>query len=167
MAMHVEQRGKSLFKDWEGLRTEVYPDSGGEPTIGIGHRLTRAERTSGKILLAGQAIKYANGLTQPQCWVLLHQDLEPVERLVNTSVLRPLTQNQFDALCSFAFNVGNGAFAGSTLLKLLNRGDYGAVPAQMARWNHDNGQVVEGLTNRRAKEIALWNTPDDVKQGVL
>ena len=157
---HVGPQGKALLKEWEGLRTEVYADSGSEPTIGIGHRLTRAERTSGKILLTGQAIKYSGGLTQAQCWTLLHQDLEPVERLVNTAVMRPLTQNQFEALCAFAFNIGNGAFAGSTLLKLLNRGDYSAVPVQLTRWIYDNGQVVEGLTNRRAKEIALWNTPD-------
>jgi lysozyme len=70
-----------------------------------------------------------------------------------------LNQNQFDALVSFAFNVGDGAFRSSTLLRLLNQGQYDQVPAQLRRWNMDNGHVVQGLINRRNKEIALWNTP--------
>ena len=159
MPMQVGQQGKNLFKEWEGLVTHVYLDSSGAPTIGIGHLLTRSERTSGKIVIQGQALDYRNGLTEQQCWDLLDQDLDGVEKTVNEAVTVPLNQNQFDALVSFAFNVGNGAFCGSTLLKLLNQGQYDQVPAQLERWNKDNGHVVQGLVNRRAKEIALWNTP--------
>jgi lysozyme len=157
--MQVGQNGKNLFKEWEGLVTHVYLDSGGAPTIGIGHLLTRSERTSGKMIIQGQALDYRDGLTEQQCWDLLDQDLDGVEKTVNEAVTVPLNQNQFDALVSFAFNVGNGAFRGSTLLKLLNQGQYDQVPAQLERWNKDNGNVVQGLVNRRAKEIALWNTP--------
>jgi lysozyme len=159
MPMQVDQRGKDLFKEWEGLVTHEYLDSGGAPTIGIGHLLTRSERTSGKIVIGGRAIDYRNGLTEQQCWDLLGQDLDGAEETVNEAVTVPLNQNQFDALVSFTFNVGDGAFLGSTLLKLLNQRQYDQVPEQLKRWNKDNGHVVQGLTNRRAKEIALWNTP--------
>ena len=159
MPMQVDQRGKDLFKEWEGLVTHEYLDSGGAPTIGIGHLLTRSERTSGKITIGGQAMDYRNGLTEQQCWDLLGQDLDGAEETVNEAVTVPLNQNQFDALVSFTFNVGDGAFCGSTLLKLLNQRKYDQVPEQLKRWNKDNGHVVQGLTNRRAKEIILWNTP--------
>lgn len=156
--MQVGQAGKQLFKEWEGLRTHVYLDSGGEPTIGIGHLLTRDERASGKIWINGQPVRYANGLTEQQCWDLLEQDLDIAEAAVNDRVIVPLTQNQFDALVSFAFNVGAEAFRKSTLVRALNQGQYDQVPTQLRRWVRDNGVVVPGLVNRREKEIDLWNT---------
>lgn len=159
MSMQVGQNGKNLFREWEGLVTHEYPDSGGAPTIGIGHLLTRSERTSGKIVINGAPFDYRDGLTEQQCWDLLDQDLDVAERAVNEAVSAALNQNQFDALVSFAFNVGEGAFRGSTLVKLLNQGQYNEVPAQLRRWVRDNGQIVQGLVNRREKEIALWNTP--------
>ena len=159
MENKVGDKGKRLFQEWEGLITHVYIDSGGEPTIGIGHLLTRSERMSGKIVIDGKAVVYRNNLTEEQCWALLDQDLDDTEKCVNDAVKVELNQNQFDALVSFVFNVGNGAFLGSTLLKVLNQGKYDEVPTQLERWNKDNGHVVRGLTNRREKEIALWNTP--------
>ncbi|MGR8980830.1 MAG: lysozyme [Gammaproteobacteria bacterium] len=159
MSMQVGQRGKNLFKEWEGLVTHEYLDSGGAPTIGIGHLLTRSERMSGKIVIKGQGFAYRNGLTEQQCWDLLDQDLDGTEKAVNEAVTVPLNQNQFDALVSFVFNVGDGAFRGSTLLKLLNQRQYDQVPVQLRRWVRDNGHMVQGLVNRREKEIALWNTP--------
>jgi len=155
----VGDKGKQLFKEWEGLVTHVYIDSGGEPTIGIGHLLTRSERMSGKILIDGKSFVYRNGLTEEQCWALLDQDLAGTEKSINDAVKVVLNQNQFDALVSFVFNVGKGAFLSSSLLKVLNQGKYGDVPAQLLRWNKDNGHVVKGLTNRREKEISLWKTP--------
>lgn len=155
--MRVGQAGKQLFKEWEGLRTHVYLDSGGEPTIGIGHLLTRDERASGRIWINGQPVRYANGLTEKQCWDLLDQDLDIAESAVNDRVIVPLTQNQFDALVSFAFNVGAEAFRKSTLVRVLNQGQYDQVPTQLRRWVRDNGSVVPGLVNRREKEVSLWN----------
>jgi lysozyme len=157
--MQVGQSGKNLFKEWEGLELNEYLDSGGAPTIGVGHLMTRSERMSGKIIIQGKAVIYRNGLTEQQCWDLLDQDLDSAEKAVNGAVTAALNQNQFDALVSFSFNVGNTAFLNSTLLKVLNAGQYDQVPAQLRRWVRDNGKIVKGLVNRREKEVALWNTP--------
>lgn len=155
--MKTSQHGKDLLRKWEGLSTEVYLDSGGAPTIGIGHLLTRSERTSGKIVIGDREGDYREGLTEEQCMELLAQDLGESEDCVNRKVKVPLTQNQFDALVSFVLNVGCQAFAGSTLLRTLNAGRYEDVPAQLRRWVFDNGVRVPGLVNRREKEIDLWS----------
>jgi len=157
--MQVGQSGKKLFQAWEGLELNEYLDSGGAPTIGVGHLMTRSERMSGKIMINGKGVVYRNGLTVQQCWDLLDQDLDFAEASVNSMVKVSLNQNQFDALVSFIFNVGESAFRNSTLLKVLNAGHFDQVPAQLRRWIRDNGKVVKGLVNRREKEIALWNTP--------
>lgn len=154
--MEIGDQGKALFREWEGVVPHVYLDSGGAPTIGIGHLLTPSERSSGKLWLRGRPLDYHDGMSAEDCEALLEQDLEPVQRCVNGAVKVPLTQNQFDALVSFAFNVGNDAFLNSTLLKRLNAGRLDEVPSELARWNRDNKRVVPGLVNRRNKEIALW-----------
>ena len=155
--MKSSQNLKNLLEQWEGIKQQLYIDSGGEATIGIGHLLTRSEKTSGKISIAGQDVKYESWLSVAECRELLDQDLNVPERTVNSLVFTELNQNQFDALVSFTFNVGDSAFKNSTLLKLLNAGSYDKVPEQLRRWNKCNGMIVQGLVNRREKEIALWN----------
>jgi lysozyme len=157
--MTVDQKGKNLFAQWEGNIPQVYLDSGGQPTIGIGHLLTQSERSSGQIVIGGVAVAYAGGLTPQQCFDLLDQDLQEAEATVNAAVDVALNQNQFTALVSFTFNLGGAAFTGSTLLTLLNEGRYPQIPGQMILWVHSHGLVVKGLINRRNDEIALWNTP--------
>jgi lysozyme len=159
--MKASQNLKNLIASpgWEGLKQQVYLDSGGAPTIGIGHRLTRYELSSGKIEGANETIRYQNGITVKQCWDILDNDLKDPEENVNRGVRVTLTQNQFDALVSFCFNVGGPAFLKSTLLNKLNSMLFQQVPEQLRRWIHDNGKVVQGLINRREKEIALWKTP--------
>lgn len=156
--MSISLRGKELIREVEGLRTEVYPDSGGAPTIGIGHLLTKAERMSGKLWIGTTVGDYREGLTIDQCWELLEQDLVPAEKAINDFVSVPLSQNRFDSLVSFVLNVGVEAFRESTLLRVLNQGFYDQVPAQMRRWQYDNGLVVLGLKNRREQEVALWES---------
>ncbi len=156
--MQMSENGKKLLAQWEGVRLEVYKDSAGLDTIGVGHLLTKSERESGHIVINGQPAPYANGLTNEQVMDLLAQDLERFEKAVTDNVTVPLNQNQFDALVSFAFNVGVNAFRNSTLLRLLNQGKYDEVPAQLRRWNKAGGRVVQGLVNRREKEIALWSS---------
>ena len=157
--MRLSTRGLSLLKQWEGSSPRLYRDSAGLLTIGVGHLLTRAEISSGKILINGSAVDVRNiGLTDAQTLKLLEQDIRPAEAAVNEGVALPrsLEQHQFDALVSFTFNVGVAAFLGSTLLKLLNKEQYDDVPVQLARWNKAGGRVVPGLVNRRTNEIMLW-----------
>src|SRR5436853_7015410 len=155
--MQMSPHGLELLEQWEGFKTTVYKDSAGLPTIGVGHLLTKSELSSGKITINGVPVKYGDGLTEQQVTDLLAQDVQPAAAAVNNNVKVPLNQNQFDALVSFTFNVGGGAFTSSTLLKVLNQGQYDQVPTQLLRWTRAGGQVVQGLVNRRNNEIKLWN----------
>lgn len=136
-------------KRWEGFREDAYPDPGssnGLPvTIGYGQT-----RRNGKPIKLGETITEA----EAEAWLL--QELARVSAVVDRLVKVPLSDNQHGALVSFTYNVGDDAFAKSTLLKKLNAGDYESVPAQLARWNKNDGKVMEGLTNRRAAEAGLW-----------
>jgi lysozyme len=155
--MQMSPHGLSLLQQWEGFKLTVYKDSAGLPTIGVGHLITKSEQSSGTITINGVAVPYANGLTEQQVTDLLGQDVQPAEKAVNDGVKVALDQNQFDALVSFTFNVGTGAFTSSTLLKLLNEGQYDQVPTQLLRWTKAGGKEVQGLVNRRNNEIKLWN----------
>jgi lysozyme len=157
--MQVGSNGKKLLIELEGLKTEAYEDSGGAPTIGVGHLLTLDERRSGIIRIGSNDFNYLGGLTEQQCCDLLDQDIRWAKDAVNREVKVILNQNQFDALVLFVFNVGAGAFRSSTLLKLLNQGKYDQIPTQLRRWTKDNGRVIQGLVNRREKEIRLWEMP--------
>ncbi|MEI6707441.1 MAG: lysozyme [Methylococcales bacterium] len=156
--MQMSINGRKLLEQWEGVRLIVYKDSANLPTIAVGHLLTSSERSSGKININGEIVEYTNGLTTEQADALLAQDLKPAETTVSNGVKVKLNQNQFDALVSFTFNVGGGAFNGSTLLKVLNQGEYDQVPSQLISCDKSAGQVVPGLQNRRNYEIKLWNT---------
>jgi len=155
--MQMSEHGLELLKQWEGFKNKLYYDSAGLPTIGVGHLLTKSELSSGKIIINGVPVKYDGGLSDQQVLDLLSQDVNPAAQVVTNKVTVGLNQNQFDALTSFTFNVGGAAFTGSTLLKLLNQGQYDEVPGQLRRWNKAGGKVVQGLINRRENEIKLWN----------
>jgi lysozyme len=154
----MSPHGRELLEEWEGVRLKAYKDSAGLLTIGVGHLLTKSELSSGKININGESVKYVNGLTAEQADELLEQDVKPAETTVNNNVKVELNQHQFDALVSFTFNVGGGAFKGSTLLKKLNNGQYDQVPAQLMRWDKAGGKVVPGLKKRRESEVKLWNS---------
>jgi len=144
----VNQPTLELIKKSEGLRLTAYPDPGsknGVPwTIGYG---------STKGVTKGMKI------SAEEAEARLRDDLTHAENTVSRLVTMPLNDNQFGALVSFVFNIGAGAFEQSTLLSVLNQGKYEAVPAQLARWNKNDGSVMAGLTKRRAEEAKLWNTP--------
>lgn len=154
--MQMDAKGLGLLKKWEGSSNTVYKDSSGYPTIGVGHLLTKAELSSGKIVIGVNTVKTHLPITEDQIVELLAQDLVLCEKSVNTKVKVKLSQNQFNALVSFAFNVGTPSFEASTLLKVLNNGYYDQVPIQLRRWNKSGGKVVQGLINRRENEIALF-----------
>lgn len=144
----INKAGVELIKNYEGLRLTPYLCPARIWTIGYGH--TRTVRAGMKIseVVAEQ---------------LLEDDLRLVERAVTRLVQVPLNDNQFSVLVCFAFNVGITNFEKSTLLRLLNRGWYEQVPAQLMRWNRASGEVLGGLSRRRAAEAKLWNTPDEPK----
>lgn len=144
--MKASKDAVTLIKHFEGCRLKAYPDPGsadGKPwTIGYGH--------------TGRDVVKGLRWTQAQADAALAQDVArfagEVEGLIKVSV----TQSQLDALVSFAYNVGLGALAGSTLLRLLNTHDHDGASRQFARWNKNSGQVMRGLTRRRAAESALF-----------
>lgn len=155
--MNISEAGIQKLIELEGSKTRVYKDSGGLPTIGVGHLLRKDEIRSGKILINGEYVKYGNGLSIEQVNQLLKQDIVPRENAVRAIVRVPLSQTQFDALAIFVFNIGRKAFQNSTLVKLLNNGKYEQVPAQLMRWVYAAGEKVAGLFNRRKAEIEIWN----------
>lgn len=149
MARSVNAETLEHVKRWEGFRAEAYPDPGsrdGKP-VTIGYGQTRRN---------GRPIQLGETITEPEAATWLQTELARVAGVVSRLVAVPLTDNQFGALVSFTYNVGDDAFSKSTLLKKLNAGDYDAVPAQMARWNKNDGKVMPGLVNRRAAEAGLW-----------
>jgi len=156
MSMKVDNKFYDFLTSVEGKYKQVYLDSGGESTIGIGHLLTLSERRSGKIIIGKTTVEYRHGLTEQQVMDLCQQDIRDVVNVINQSVIVTLSQNQFSALVSFVFNVGDEGFRRSTLLRLLNQGRFIDIPTQLRRWKYDNGQVIQGLINRREKEIQLW-----------
>lgn len=133
--------------------------------------LVRYDDATGKALAKGEAVKgfatigYGHKLgplenywtiTQAEADRLLVSDLSDAEAAVNRLVKVPLTQNQYDALVSFVFNVGSGSFSRSTLLKLLNAKDYAGAAKQFPAWRKSNGVVMGGLVQRRANEMAMF-----------
>lgn len=153
--MKMDKTGISFLKEVEGIRTEVYSDVAGFPTIGVGHRLSPDQTTSGKIIINGREKKLSK-LTVSDIENLLRNDLKRFENTVNKYVDIEISQNEFNALTSFAFNVGSYAFRKSTLLKRLNEGNRNAVPNEIERWIYAGGKKIKGLINRRQKEIELW-----------
>lgn len=150
--------------DSESSEREVYIDQAGLATIGVGHCLTQSELNSGKVELSdGSIIDIRNNhISENNVERLLQDDLISREGTINRLVKVPLAQEQFDALVHFVFNVGNGAFKNSTLLKKLNRSDYSAVSNEIRKWNivtvAGKKQVSKGLANRREVECMMWES---------
>ncbi|HEX9239195.1 MAG TPA: lysozyme [Candidatus Bathyarchaeia archaeon] len=150
--MNISDAGIEALQKREGSSLTAYRDSAGLLTIGTGHLLGKDELSSGKVL----GIDWKDGITPELAADLLKRDLAAAQAVVNVAITVPLVQYQFDALVSFAFNVGSMAFRQSTLARILNAGDYVGVPAQLARWIHSAGAVDPGLVTRRKSEIEQW-----------
>ncbi|SEN18587.1 lysozyme [Pseudomonas sp. ok272] len=139
--MRASQKGVSLIKSFEGLRLKSYQDSVGVWTIGYG--TTRGIGPNMTITNAQAERMFSNDIAR----------FEPeLDRLVNVL----LNQNQWDALISFTYNLGAANLGSSTLLRLLNAGDYTGAAAQFPRWNKAGGQVLAGLNKRRAAEQQMF-----------
>jgi len=140
--MIISNEGINLIKSFEGLELKAYRDSVGVWTQGYG--------STGPHIIPGSTI------TEVQAEALLIKDLSRFESGVNELVKVPLTQNQFDALVSFSFNLGLGNLKSSTLLKKLNGKDYVGAGNEFERWNKAGGKVLNGLTRRRLAEKELF-----------
>lgn len=149
--MAASREAIDLIHSFESLRLQAYRDPGsrdGLPiTIGWGS-------TSD---LQGRPIKLGDVWTREQADAKFAQDLAAFEAGVNRLLDgAPTTQNQFDALVSFAYNVGLAALGGSSLLRFHKAGDYHAAKNAFASWKYSGGKVMPGLVRRRAAEAELY-----------
>jgi lysozyme len=140
--MKTSINGINLVKKHEGLRLTAYKDQGGVLTIGYGH--------------IGPDVHVGTVWTQSTANEALVKDLVEAETAVNSLVTVKITQNQFDALADFVYNLGVGAFTKSHLLQLINQCNNEAAVAQFAMWDHCCGVVNAGLLARRNEEAALF-----------
>nr|WP_314591604.1 lysozyme [uncultured Serratia sp.] len=142
--MQTSKKGRDFIKGFESLELVAYPDpgTGGKPwTVGWGHT---------------KGVKQGDRITKEQAEQFLSDDLAVFELTVNSAIKRPMTQNQFDAMVSLAFNIGGPAFAGSTLVKKFNADDIQGAADQFPRWKFSGGEVMPGLVKRRAAEREVF-----------
>lgn len=130
----------SLVTGFEGLRTRAYYDPPGIPTVCYGH--------------TGPDVKFGREYSFNECTRLLQQDLGVAAAAVRRAVKVPVSQDTFDALVSFTYNVGEGSLRKSTLLKKLNAGDVAGACRELPKWVYAGGVKLRGLVNRRAAEMA-------------
>ncbi|MBT9431058.1 lysozyme [Candidatus Sodalis endolongispinus] len=145
--MNISQNGVARIKAFEGLKLTAYQCSADKWTIGYGH-------TNG--------VKAEEVITLEQADAFLRDDIDAVVERLNALITVPVSQNQFDALCSLAFNIGIEAFATSTLLKKLNEGDYPGAAAEFPKWCRatvkGKKESLSGLIERRQEEKALFES---------
>jgi lysozyme len=141
----LSPRGLALIQEFEGCRLTAYRDQRGVLSIGTGH--TGADVTEGLVW------------SQAQADAALRNDTSFAAAAINRYVDVALNQNEFDALCSLAFNIGVGAFRSSTLLRMLNMGDHPGAAMQFAVWDRVNGEQNAGLARRRSAEQVLFLAP--------
>ncbi len=138
----LSSTGENLIKSFESLRLTAYQDQKGVWTCGWGH--TGADVVAGTTCTPEQA----------EAWFL--KDTQAAVNGVDTSIATNINQNQFDALVSFTFNVGVGAEAHSTMVKLINARNFTGAAAEFPKWDHVNGVPNAGLLRRRQAEQALF-----------
>ena len=137
----ISQAGVNFIKKEEGLRLDQYADAAGFPTIGYGHKIEPPEF-------------FPPAITEPEAEKLLRRDIARFESSVNDLVKVPVTQNMYDALISLAFNIGIGALARSTTIRLLNKGDYKGAADAILLWKFANKQPI--LLARRERERTVF-----------
>ncbi|HEY5209905.1 MAG TPA: lysozyme [Stellaceae bacterium] len=145
--LSLSAAGLAFIAAWEDFRASVYRDAAGIPTIGYGHRLAMDEPDPG-------------AMTRDAALSLLKQDVATAEAAVRRTIAAALTQAEFDALVSLAFNIGGGAFGGSTLAARLNAGDFLGAAREFLAWDKIRVAgaltVSPGLSRRRAAERDLF-----------
>lgn len=153
--MQMSPEGKRKLRNAEALRLAAYLDANGKWTIGFGHKILPSE--------LGLYVHLGKHLTPDEANALFEKDLATKcgalnDALNGTPVV--LNQNQYDALVMFIYNIGVGNWKGSTACRDLRANHPELLPHEMKRWVHDDdGNVIQGLVNRRQHEIDLFNTP--------
>lgn len=147
MAREVSEAGVRLVQEFEGCRLDAYRCPAGIPTIGYG--------------ATGPDIRMGMVWTQEQAEARLAEDVQRFADAVERALTVDVSDNEFAAMVSLAFNIGAAAFRKSTLLRLVNDGHFEAAAQQFERWNRAGGRVMAGLTRRRQAERALFETPGD------
>lgn len=145
MRRRVGEAGLALIRRFEGFAAEVYVCPGGYASIGYGHVLARGEES-----------RFVGGITREQAEALLREDVSNAEAGVLRLVPVALTQERFDALVSFTFNVGAGALQRSTLRRRVLRGNHLGAAREFARWVYAGGRRLPGLVSRRRAEAFLY-----------
>lgn len=151
--MRLSDDGFALIRDFEGYHRKL-PDGSC-----VAYRCPAGVWTLGFGCTKG--IREGMVWTRDQAEAALRAEIETHEDAVNRMVTAPINQNQFDALVSFAYNCGDGALQKSTLLRLLNAGDYAGAARSFSLWNKGGGRVLKGLVTRRAREAALFLKPTE------
>jgi GH24 family phage-related lysozyme (muramidase) len=150
----LTERGATFIGHFEGFSDCLYNDPVGHCTIGYGHLVHRGP------INGSEPAEFKRKITRERGLELLREDAEEAATAVRKHVSVDLKPHQRDALISFTYNVGGGAFASSTLVKMLNTGDYGAVPKQLMRWTLADGKRLPGLVRRREAEGRLFSRGD-------
>ena len=138
--MKTSDKGIDQLKSFEGFQAMPYQDGVGKWTVGYGH-----------LMVAGDGCIVGSPITMGQATELLRKDLHTAEEAVNACGVE-LEQNEFDALVSFVYNLGVGAFQRSTLLKLLKSGNKIAASGEFPKWSMAGGKEVPGILKRRHAE---------------
>jgi len=146
----VNKAGLDLVKEYEGYRATAYVCPAGKLTIGYGH-----------VILDHEEYLKSARLSVSEAVTLLKTDMADAERAVEKYIKVELNDNQFAALCSFTFNLGGGNLKSSTLRRVLNRGEYKAVPTQLNRWVFTGKTKLNGLVKRRRDEGLLFLTAEN------
>jgi lysozyme len=141
--MHINQTGLLLIADYEDFRPKPYDDGTGTITIGYGH-------TRSPVMPAS--------VTEEEAKEMLVQDVQHFEQAVKRELLVAVNRNQFSALVSLTYNIGEGAFRNSTLLKKLNNQNFEAASNEFEKWTQGGGKELKGLVRRRAAERQLFMT---------
>ena len=149
--MQLSNAGLSLIKTGEGFEPNLYNCPANDASIGYGHLVHH-----GPVCGSASEAPFAGGISEEQATALLLQDAAYAEHAIEHMVKVPLNQGQYSALVSFVYNEGAGRLQSSTLLKVLNAGNYGAVPAELSKWVFGGGTKLPGLVTRRAAEAAIF-----------
>lgn len=150
--MQVSPAGEAFIKREEALRLRAYDDGVGCQTIGWGH-----------VIKPEDGIDCNKSISKEKAQEILNKDLREVDRALSRLIKVPVNQNQYDALASFVFNLGEDKVRDSTLFRKLNNGEYAAVDDQLNRWVYAGGKIMDGpdgksgLVGRRRREGQLFN----------